>query len=263
MTDKPHFSPSQLDSASKCGMRYYYSYIEHLKIPPGFAAVRGTGYHAGAEHNFSQKIGTHRDLPKDDIVEVAVSKVKQEVERGITLSDEEESEGKDNVVGRLVDSTATMSAFFCEDVAPDYQPTHVEVRSNIALPGDYDLLGVVDLIDDQNRVVDYKTGNKKRSQAEADTSIQLTTYGIVARGVTGKDCSLFLDTVVDYKKGPARHVLETTRTERDTVVLAARMNALANMIKTGSFHPAPVDAWWCSKKWCGYSKMCPYFSGRD
>ena len=89
---------------------------------------------------------------------------------------------------------------------------------------------------------------------------QLTTYAAAYQVDHGRPCrELLLDTLVKTKT-PGRQLLTTHRTKADFCVLLARINAMLASIKTGVFTAAAPDAWWCSSKWCGYSRTCKFFN---
>lgn len=256
---RPHLSPSALEMYAKCGEAYRRRYIEGDKIPPGVAMLRGTGIHGGVETNMRQKIETHADLPVKEIVDAAVAKFDAELAGGYSLSTEEQSRGAAVVIGETRDTVATLAELAGAEVCPEYQPAAVEQAVRIELPHlSHDVLGVIDLVDDQSRVIDLKTAAKSKSQADADGSTQLTVYSAmhhVLRGEPPKE--LRLEVLVSTKT-PKRQTLVTHRGERDIAALAARLEAVTNGVGKGVFAPAPDGAWWCGPKWCGYFHSCPF-----
>lgn len=257
---KPHVSPAQLDLSTKCGEAYRRRYLENEKIPPGIAALQGTGVHGGAEANFRQKLETHQDLPASQIVEAAVASFEAEQARGgVALSEEEAARGATIVLGEAKDMVARMASFHAEVQAPDYQPALLEERIRIVLPeATHDIVGVLDLLDSQHRVADFKTAAKRKNQAEVDQSVALTSYSAFAKIATGKAATeVRLDVIVKNKK-LARQIITSDRSGPDYRVLANRTNALLAALKSGVFVPAYPGAWWCSPRWCGYWSTCPY-----
>lgn len=259
MSDRPHLSPTQIDLFTRCGEAYRRRYIEGEKIPLGMALLKGKGFHAGAEHNMRQKIESHRDLPASDIVDAAVASFEAETTGGYSLSQDEVFRGAKIILGETTDSLVQLAKVHAEQQAPDYQPIMVEQKVRIELPGNRDLLGVIDLADDKGRVVDFKTAGKSKSQSDADSSIQLTTYAAAYQVTTGEPPALVqLDTLVTGKKGVKRQVLESSRGPADFTALANRINAVSAAIDAGIFPPAPPGSWQCSAKWCGFHASCGY-----
>lgn len=259
---KPHLSPSQINMASRCMEQYRRRYIEGEKIPPGVAMIKGTAVHGANKVNMTQKMESRVDLPLAEIREAAAAEFDKSIAGGFLLTAEEQGRGPKTVIGEAKDEAVAMADFYGQCQAPDYQPVMVEKMIRITLPMcSHDLLGIVDLADDKDRVTDFKTAGRKKNKTEAEVSVQLTTYAAAFKAATGRDATeLRLDTIVKTKKRISRDVLIGTRTPADYQVLANRMNAILASIKAGIFLPADPSSWACSTKFCGYAMTCPYFN---
>jgi len=261
---KPHISQTQISMIARCPELYHQVYVLGRRQPPGIAQLTGTGYHGGAETNFRQKIESHRDLPADQIIEAAVARFESELAGGYSLSKEEVGRGAKVVLGEAKDSVAELTKCYAADVAPDYQPVAVEHSTHIVLPkASHDLLAITDLRDDQDRVVDLKTASRKPPQQEADDSIQLTVYAAAFHKDVGRPpAEVRLDVVTKTKK-PTRHVLVSQRGPADYQALVNRINAMLAMLEAFTekglevWPGAPIGAWWCSDRFCGFWKTCP------
>lgn len=284
---KPHFSPSQLERASKCGESYRRYYIEGDRPPPAVVMLRGRGVHAGARLNYEQKIESRVDLPAREIVDAAVAAFDGDLDRdGCELRQDEQQRGLKVVLAEARDETASIAAALAKLQAPVYQPLMVEEAVRIELDGDRDLFGYVDLVAEPSDpiqhalttksgvftvnsghvpkfVVDTKTGKKKKTQLDVDKSIALTFYGAAAHiKFAGPADAVCLDTFVLRQSGKIdRDVVWSTRGEEDYDALMARVDSLSLMLEAGVFMPAPADAWWCSPTYCPYWTTCPYVKG--
>jgi hypothetical protein len=257
-----HRSNAQFELFTKCGEAYRRRYIEGDKIPPRVAMIKGSAFDGGVTGNYRQKIETHRDLPVSQIKELAVATFEKEVAGGYTLSEEEQSQGGGIVLGEAKDAAVAMAEFFGNVMARDYQPVAVQERVTIDLPSS-PLMAVLDLATDKDEVVDFKTTGRRKSADEADRSVQLSVYDAAFRARYRRPAQrLALDIVVAGKKQISRQVLETRRDERDMQILANRVNSIEKSIKAGNFPPASPLAWWCSDKWCGYYRTCPYVNAQ-
>lgn len=255
---KPHLSATQLESYCRCPEAYRRRYLEREVIPPGIAIIQGKSFHSAAATNFEQKIESRADLPVEMFKEAAAAAFDEERKNGFCLTSEEESLGIGKVMGAALDKTVELIELHAKEQAPDYQPILVEEEVRIPLPGERDLLAIIDLADELDRVTDFKSASKRKPQSEADGSVQLTIYAAAFQRHTGRPPSeLRLDTAVKNKE-PVRQVLTTQRTRSDFEALANRINAVSLGIAKGSFPPATPGAWWCTSKWCGYWHTCPY-----
>ena len=259
-TEKPHLSPTQLDMYCRCPEQYRRRYMDGEILPPGVALLKGKSFHHGARINMRQKIDSHRDLPSNDIIEAAVESFETACRGEIALSQEEECRGVGVVLSEATDDLGVLMDVHAELQAPDYQPVMVEQKIRIELPdAPRDLLGIIDLADDRDRIVDFKTGARKKSQSDADASVQLTVYAASFQAVTGqKPSEVRLDTAIKNKRTADRQVLSSDRSAADFQALANRLNVVERGIAAGHFPPAVPGAWWCSSKWCGYWNSCPY-----
>lgn len=269
-----HVSASQLDMLARCGEQYRRVYLEGERQPPGIALVKGTGLHGGAEANFRQKIETHTDMRLRDIVDASVAAYDEAIAGGVAFTPLEASRGVGLVLAEGRDDVAELATVHAKHQAPQYQPLAVEQEVRLELPGK-PLLGYVDLIAEANyvdgkppeqrtvAVVDLKTSGKRKSQKEADTSTQLTVYAAAAPTLGIEADEMRLDVLVQTKSGTTRQVLATTRDSRDFAALAARLNAYHATLAAGTFVPASPLSWWCSPKWCGFYRTCPYVIGKD
>ena len=256
---KPHMSPSQMESFCRCPEAYRRRYLEGEKIPPGIALVTGTCVHRPAEENFRQKIETHVDVSLEDFREMAAATFEDCRERGIGLTEDEDSRGSKVVLGEAKDVAVKLAGCHGTLQAPSYQPTSVEREVRIVLPNStHDLLGFIDLETDKRQVIDFKNMARKQQQSVADTSVPLTFYAAgyqVAHGSPPDD--IVMDVLVKTKE-PYRQTLSTSRGPQHFQALANRTNAVIAGVKAGVFPPATPGAWWCSDTFCGYWRSCPY-----
>lgn len=262
---KPHISPSQISTFTKCGEQYRRRYIEKEIIPPGVAMIRGIALHKGAEHNFKPKIESRVDLPKSQIQEiVAASFDKKIAAEGVHLNKDEKEIGKAKVLGASKDDAVAMAGVFSDDLAPTIQPIAVEKKIRIVLKkSTHDLLGVIDVIDDEFFVRDLKSAAKAKNQAEVDRDFQFGFYPIIARAFYGKEVAgVKIDTIVKTKTKVYLQTLTTDRDADDFEAIINRTNFAIDAINAGNFFPAFTGAWWCAPKWCGYYSTCPYVNGK-
>jgi len=261
---KPYISASQLTLYETCGEAYRRRYIEGERIPPGMAAHKGSGVHGGAQHNFTQKIESHEDLPLKDIIEVAITSFERRLDSDdVLLLPEEVETGKSTIIGRAKDSVSRMATVLVEDVVHKYQPVLVEQKQKILLPSSsHDLVCILDLADDQDRVVDFKTGTKKKPKGMADESEQLTFQALTYKAHTGRmPKEIILECLIDKAK-PENQTLTTTRNLQHIEGLVARITTMQAGLEAGIYIPTTADNWKCSPRWCGFFNTCPYTQGR-
>jgi len=265
MNKPEHWSPSRLDMIAKCGKQYEFRYLDGIRNPPSIAMAKGSSIHSAQQENYRQKRTSFEDLPTDDLVDLAVETFRAQTTAGeLALLPEEVKVGPKVIIAKNRDKTAKLAEYWAQNAAGRYQPKLVERWFNLQVPDSPPLVGVIDLLDDQNRLVDLKTSGKKKSQQDADSSTQLTVYHAAVRKITGSAPSgIYLDNIVQTPAGKMSHgIIETSRGGADLVALTHRIAAANKVVESGAFMPAPPGAWWCSKRWCGYFDRCPHVKGR-
>lgn len=262
---KPYISQSQLNMYTLCAESYRRRYIEKEIIPPGFALVTGSGVHKGAEVNFKQKIETRKDLKESDVIDIATTEFEDRLERdGVLLSDEEKSVGYDKTKGKTKDKVVRMTKVLINDIAPKYQPILVEHKQRITTPNsDYDLLAILDLVDEDGVIADFKTSGRKKNQDEVDKSDQLSFYSLIYKAMTGElpkavRLELVIDRELKTKIVTEHQTLESARKMGDLKILMNRINTMITGINKGVFMPCDKNNWKCNARWCGYYNTCKY-----
>jgi len=161
---------------------------------------------------------------------------------------------------------ATTGRYF-DAVLPGVKPTAVEVKvempASASLPAPF--IGFIDTIDSDVDIHDLKTKRKAPPKDFAETSGQLTTYAMLFAALKGRfPAKVVGDFVWRTPGGDVKSTsLESKRTPADVEVLIRRIQAQSLAIEREIFLPADADHWACSKKFCGYTDICPYFAGRE
>jgi hypothetical protein len=259
------WSNSALLTVEQCGEKYRRRYIERDIFPPSPRMLRGTVVHRAASRSLLQKMETEELPSTEEVMDLAASDFDRTWRDGVLMSLEERQEGAGAVRDRSMDFAVDLSGFHVQKVAPSIRPIGVE-RKIVVAPNDSDLeiSGTIDLIDQTPTgevIRDLKTSEKSPPPSTAETSQQLTMYGLLRVAEVGRIPEKFsLDYLVRTPvKNEKKHVvLDTTRDRSDLQALINRINMAVEAVKRGVFMPAPPDAWYCSPTWCEYYDTCPY-----
>lgn len=247
------FSPSQLSTWNTCNLRWYWRYIEGMKVPPGVSAVIGKGAHRSVEANMRRKLAGE----SMDIEEAKALARDATMEFWQTDDPVVDDEAKVSTAGEAADCAVKLAAVHHGEVAPGIQPVGVEVHKQCdqVLHHDFGLQGYIDILE-AGRIRDTKTKGKKPPADLADRGSyadQLTAYSYLANVD-----NVQLDVLVNTKTPYSMEVPGAKRTPRDRELMLGRFALMARSIEAGIFHPAPGDSWACSQKWCGYFSTCEY-----
>lgn len=250
-----HISFSQARMWLRCPRQHFYRYAMGLRLPPSGAMVVGTSAHKGIEHHMTVKAREQQDPPWDEVADVYSQTFNAEAPDAL-WDGEDPGDAKDRGYKAL--------ELFHRDQAPQITPAGVEfVERKLTVPLDADGLRVdmvLDLIDAQSNLLDFKTSGRKPNEVSVDTVAQLRLYqhGANLQGipVTGLR-AVYLITAKSpttesfaVDKGSPSEVAGLVRMLRD--VRRAMEQAYAEEL----FLPALLGSWWCQETTCGYWRRC-------
>lgn len=263
--EKPEIHVSHVTMAEKCGEAYRRRHIEGEKMPPGISLHVGKATHKAGELDLKCKVSTGKLIPDDEIKDIARDKFLHDCKAyGIHLDDEEVRSGENKVVGEATDQAVKLASLYHENLSPIIEPIsieHIERRWVVEANGyPFDLGGRID-VQETGIIRDTKTSKATPSQATVDGSEQYTMYAMAVKVLDGEIPTIRQDSLVKNKTLKI-DTKTTTRTQDDFRMLMARLSRFAEVIEKGIFLPARREDWWCSEKFCGYAKTCPFFNGR-
>jgi hypothetical protein len=253
---KPQLHVSTLEM--KCMVQIERRYVYKEIIPPGVAAIVGTGTHKGVDRNMAYKMQTGKLLELDAVADAARDGVNEAWESGVRLDDEEASRGIKAVKGEAVDKAVRLVTVHHKEKAPTIQPIHAERPFTLEIPGyGFDLAGRID-IQEATQIRDTKTSGKTPGASVAERSVQLKAYALAVNVLDGKaPTKAFLDYLIDTSR-PKAESFEHEPNDEDFQVVLNRIEVIARAMETGVFVPVEPTHWCCDPKWCGYYATCKY-----
>jgi len=269
---------SWLNTLFRCGEQFRRRYICGEKIPPDIALIIGSTTHKTIEKNLQEKMITGRLLPKSVISDMAVEDLRNRFEEGINPNDELLKElGKRKVKNIAEKQAVACSLVHREKLAPKINPVAIEDSFEFSIEGsDWKIKGTSDIEEEKNgRIIlrDTKTANRKQQEGSADTDMQLTMYSLKVYKQRGKlpdkitkdiiikpsiKKVLDMKSIKEVKENTVIQILETKRTLEDLKPLLKRISLAIKQIEAGIFPPTNPDMYWCSKRFCGFYRTCPY-----
>ena len=269
-----YLSASQISSYLKCGMQYYYRYIEGVSTPPNIAMMTGSACHSGFETYYQDCIdeGKPSVLTGPQVAEIAITSIEEEAEeKDIALV----GDVKDQVVTEI----QTGITSYIDHVAPKVIPLAVEKEIRFDLAPGLEVLAYIDLVRAASGevpggvVCDYKITGKKWALPQLKNSIQFLLYAI---GMEMEDVEIHnirkttghVAVVKDKGDAPGwespsqditnniRILRHTFNEEAEKSHIVTLTKSVAENITKGVFMPCAPDAWNCNPTWCGYWGMC-------
>jgi RecB family exonuclease len=163
-----YISHSQIRTYKECPKKYYFAYIEGIKPPSNEKVFLGEMFHAAIEKYFTQKI-SGSPLDEEAAAEVfSAAFDAASMERKIKWQTPRR-ETKERGLAFL--------QYFVRHIAPAIKPLMVEKELSVEIPGIGVLLkGVIDLVEEDYSITDFKTTTSKWSPSKARNSTQMVIY---------------------------------------------------------------------------------------
>jgi len=258
-----YISHSQLNVLRRCGEQYRRKYLDKEPIPASVNQILGSATHFSAETNLSHKIESESLLSTEECADLAASKYDELIVQDLHLTENEQEQGKDKVIGEAKDRTVKSAVVHATVLAPKLNPAFVEKKFRVNAGHSVDLLAIMDCGEQTENheliIRDLKTSGKKPVSTQALTSPQLTFYDLVLHE-SGMDADRYaLDYIV---KGEQVVVQQARRDEEDRKIMLGVIERAIEVIEKGAFVPTDPSNWWCSKSYCWYAPTCPFFAGR-
>ena len=193
---KGYISYSQVRLYQTCPQKYYYTYIKKVPVPIIDKIFLGVVFHSIIEYYFNEKINGNY-LSQESLVErfsgTFVQQRKQQEVAWENPPEETMKRGKAFV------------KYFLREVAPPIKPLMVEKELIVDLPGiDVPLKGVIDLVESDFSITDFKTTTAKWPKAKIKASyLQVVIYRYLFEQSFG-DVISSLKFKIIYAKDPGK-----------------------------------------------------------
>lgn len=211
-------SYTMLKTFMDCEYSYFLRYVQRVPISESSASVYGTVVHR------TIKDGYLNQLDRDEWIKVfkndwlATTAIKD-----IIYYDD------NDYLRRLKEGQKVVGKYYDKFVVGKPTPPYIEYffsRSVGVKLGEHTLIGVFDQVDDEGRVIDYKTGVKP-TRNQLDFDLQFTVYSYAYRYLFGKSekdlVLLHLNTGTE---------ITTSRTQKDFDVLLVEIDKIAKRINS-------------------------------
>lgn len=244
------YHQSEIQTFLKCGLQWFYRYVEGIKTPPKSALTVGSSVDAAVSRNLIEKIDTGTDLPLSEVLDAYSTDFDV---RKIETDWDGEDPGKQKDLGaKLVEAHHS-------NIAPSIQPATVQEKFVLETDRGFNLAGQIDVTTQDGLIIDTKTAKSKYAEDAISKALQPAMYDFAYESLHGKKASAFrYDVLVKPTKTKGAEVqqVQSQVTEADREWLFLTIDNVDRAINAGILLPAPENAWWCSKDWCGYWDRC-------
>ena len=149
------------------------------------------------------------------------------------------------------------------DTFSELKPSEVEMEFRLPLvnthTGDLshkDVVGRIDLIAEDNRIFEFKTGSSAMPQSAVDENLQLILYGWAYKMLYDEEPRKLMLVNLIKTKQPKIQILDTDINPEKERKLLHLMFAVNEAIEKQVFYPNPRGSFGCSD--CSYALTCKY-----
>ena len=232
-----------------CPAKWYFRYLIGLSEPTTGALALGKAFHATLARNFRQKMSTGRDMESRELRGVVAEEWSSAIADAALRDDEDADE--------LATTGQILATAYITEAAGPLQPRAVEQTVQGKIAG-IKVRGIVDLLDTDGRVFDFKTASKRPNGISAEHSLQLTTYAMITPDASGL-CRL--DTVTKTK---TVHVIQQSyQVGTEDRRFAETLYPMVQESIRDGIYPPHRSSPMCSRRYRGYWRECEQeFGGR-
>ena len=235
-------SPSQASTYLACPAKWYFRYLIGLSEPTTGALALGKAFHGTLARNFRQKMSTGRDMETQELREVFAEEWSSAIAEAALRDDEDGDE--------IAATGQILVAAYLAEAAGSLQPHAVEQTVQGEIAG-VNVRGIVDLLDADGRVLDFKTASKRPNGISAEHSLQLTTYAMITPGASGL-CRL--DTVTKTKT--VQVIQQSYQVGAEDRRFAETLYPMVQESIRDGIYPPRRSSPTCSRRYCGYWREC-------
>ncbi|MCX6555514.1 MAG: PD-(D/E)XK nuclease family protein [Candidatus Aminicenantes bacterium] len=246
MTSLPrgYLSHSQVRLYGECPQKYYFAYIEEIPVRVNEKVFLGEIFHSTLEEYFTRQIN---GFCADEALTVAVFR------EAFT------AQGKERDIDWQVSQRETLARgmafikYFLAHIAPKLKPLMVEKELSAEIPEiGVTLKGVIDLVEADFGIIDFKTTTSKWSANKARNSLQMIIYKyLFDRNFGNVHGSLKYEILYAKNAARIRHQsLEVIPGPEDIAQMLHLIKHVADNIRAGVFYPQ-------ANHFCAY---CDFFA---
>jgi putative RecB family exonuclease len=241
-----YLSHSQIRLYSECPQKYQFAYIDAVPVRTNEKVFLGEVFHAIVEDYFNRLISGNRP---DEAATVAA------------FLDAFAASGKERDIDWKIPRRETRARgvafvkYFLAHIAPAMKPLMVEKELSAEIPEiDVTLKGVIDLVEEDFSITDFKTTTSKWSASKARNSLQMIIYQyLFDRNFGSVHGALKYEVLFAKTAANVRHQsLKVVHGPDDIERLLVLVRHVAENISGGVFYPQPNP--FCA--YCDFFAMC-------
>lgn len=243
---REYLSYNQIRIYIECPKKYSFLYIDE-KIPPlNDRVLVGLSFHAAVEFFFTGRMSGAAP---------ALAELEEEFSRHFNSLQENRELLWKSPRSQAESRGRAFIRCFHDEIAPYMKPLMCESEYSARLPeSDITLKGIIDLVEEDFTIVDFKTAVRKWSQNKAQRSLQMVIYKYLLEQVHGPVFNRIRYEILFGKTASnvRRQSIVMTPGEEEEKKMIEIVTHIADLILRGTF-PANVNH---QCRWCDFKKIC-------
>jgi len=248
---KNYLSYNQIRIYQTCPLKYYFHYIEGIGVPSNDRIILGSAFHETVEKYFNKKIDGVT-ISEKEIITIFKTVFNDIVNKNeINWIETKASTLKKGV---------SFVKFFFKDIAKTLNPVMVEKNLSFVIPElDIEIKGIIDIIEKDFSISDFKTSTAKWSKSRIQHSkLQIIIYKyLFEQNFETSASSLYFKVFHSKNDKNIKYQNLKVISEEDDIEKMIKIIALiSENIKKGSFYKN--ESYACS--FCDYKSICKNYS---
>jgi DNA helicase-2/ATP-dependent DNA helicase PcrA len=244
---KEYISYSQIRVYQTCPKKYHYSYVREIKTPVNDKVFLGTIFHSIVEYYLKEKI-SGKEPAKEDLLKRFEEQFRENQKKQTVAWSAPEAE--------TLKRGLAFVRYFLKDIAAEINPLMVEKELVVELPDlDVKLKGIIDLVETDFSITDFKTTTAKWSKNRIkDSYLQMQIYRHIFEKCFG-DVITQLRFRIIYAKGATGikdQKVSVKASDLDTCKMLDIIKYVVDNIRSGAFYKN--ENYTCS--FCEFRDLC-------
>ncbi len=266
----PHYSVSQVKAHGHCQERYRLRYLEKIPEARPTRLIRGSAVDHAVTTDMTAKLQTGESLSVEAVEQCAADAAEHGFDSGgVSLTKDESERGLATIRGEVKDGAVNLARLHRTRVAPNVMPATVQEQIIVKLADLPPLVGVIDLVDTDETLIDVKTSASNPRLDLVAKDPQPTHYILAYTAHRGHPPKkVRFDYLIQTKGGPRTPSkidyipVEIHRSKEELEGYLERLRRMHDGITKGVFIPVNPDHWVCSPAYCGYfGRECVFTRG--
>lgn len=243
---REYISHNQIRIYSDCPIKYYYAYIEEIPQPINDKILLGQVFHSTIEHYFLKRIDQIQ-VESQEMIDVFSQQFDSlQGEKGIIWKDKPQETRERGIAFLRV---------FLSQIGPTIKPLKVEEELMVEIPETgIKLKGIIDLVEEDFSITDFKTSTARWTGARARNSLQMVIYKYLFDQTYGGVNSTLRFEIL-YSKNAShikRQSIKVSPTGEDITQMLKVVTHVADNIDRGVFYRR--ENYSCP--YCEYRELC-------